>query len=170
MRFLSRHLGRFHWRIATNGTNDSSSTRRPRWCHGTATSVSQMGGDVQAISVRPEDPSSSSSGCFNFFEESLLFLFVSIDFPILLLLLRQVNISFPGIGQRVAHGYSVPRRGAVSRGFFQRIPRGHVEESSTASSAVPPIASTFHLQVGLSPQVSRLKGKGSSPNFLPTRT
>lgn len=53
----------------------------------------------------------------------------------------------------MAHGHSVPRRGAVSRGFFQRIPRGHVEESSTASSALPPIASTFDLQVGLPPQV-----------------
>lgn len=161
MRFLSRHLGRFHWRIATNGTNDSSSTRRPRWCHGTATSVSQMGGDIQAISVRAQDPSSSSSG-FNFF--------VNLTPLTILLNTWQVNISFPGIGQRVAHGYSVSRRGAVSRGFFQRIPRGHVEESSTASSALPPIASTFDLQVGLSPQV-RLskKRKGSLPNFLPTR-
>lgn len=84
MRFLSRHLGRFHWRIATNGTNDSSSTRRPRWCHGTATSVSQMGGDIQAISVRPQDPSSSSSG-FNFFVNLILLT--------ILLNTWQVNIS-----------------------------------------------------------------------------
>lgn len=119
-----------------------------------------MGGDIQAIGVRPKDPSSPSSGLNLLFEVAYASTMTS-------------NISFPGIGQRVAHGHAFQRRGTVSRGFFQRIPRGHVEESSTASSAVSPVASTFHLQVGLSSQVrlsdSRKEKIESSINFLPIR-
>lgn len=51
----------------------------------------------------------------------------------------------------MAHGDPFPGRGAMSRGLFQRISRGNVEESSTASNAVSAAASTIDLQVGLSP-------------------
>lgn len=45
----------------------------------------------------------------------------------------------------MAHGHSFSRRGTMSRRVVQRIPRSNVEESSTAPSAIPAIASTIHL-------------------------